>query len=375
MQSMSAEVLAWLRDRGPTSRAEIARGLGVSAAALTKTTAGLIAAGHVAERAAPAPAPQMGRPPIDLVLNGDSSYLVGIHLGAGHVELVVTDIVLTPKLWREFDFDPAVLSVDRLIDEVGRAVNQLIDRSGYYRAKFRGIGIAVPGAVDRAGRLNIYSCFADWHEVPFADRLEQIVGLPAVVEHNVTAMALAEARFGIGRDSDAVLCVYMRGGLGAGLAHSRAAPHRLWDRGPVEIGHIVLDPAGAPCHCGGRGCFETVFSERAILRRLGLERVPDEGLIAAAMRDEAAWRPLYDRLLGALATTATLLAPELIIFGGHLKRAPDAFFDALGRDLPLRLMPQQRVRLRIGRVSLGGDAGALGAACVGLETFIYSGGN
>jgi predicted NBD/HSP70 family sugar kinase len=374
LQSTSAEVLAWLRDHGPTSRAELARAIGVSAAALTKITAGLITAGQVVERAAVVPATQMGRPPTSIVLNGEANYLVGVHLGAGHVELVVVDLVLTPKLRHEFDFDGRGTSVDRLIEAVGGEINRLIERSGIHRGRFLGVGIAVPGAVDRAGRLNIYSCFADWHQVPFADRLEEVVGLPAVVEHNVTAIALAEARFGIGRDSDAVLAVYMRGGLGAGIAHSCAASHRPWDRAPVEIGHVVFDPDGAVCHCGGRGCFETVFAERPILRALGLERVPDEGLIAAAMREPAVWQPLAEKFVHALATTVTLLSPDLVVLGGHLRRAPDAFLDHLRRELPRRLMPQQRERLRIERVSLGSGDGALGAACVGLEKFVYSGG-
>lgn len=373
MKSTTGEVLTLLRDRGPTSRAELARVIGVSAAALTKITAELISSGKVSERAAPATT-QLGRPPVNIALNSDCHFLVGAHLGAGRVELIVTDIMLNAKARHGFDFDATSTSADALIERAGREINQLIEQTGFYRRKFRGIGISVPGAVDREGRLNVYSSFANWHEIPFADRLEEVVGLPAVVEHNATAIALSEARFGVGRDSETILYVYMRAGIGAGLAHSASVSQSPRHRGQVEIGHIVLDPAGAPCHCGGRGCFETVFSEAPILGALGLDRVPPEGLIAAAMRNRAIWAPLYERFVQALATTVTLLAPDLIVLGGHLGEAPDALFDDLRRDLPGRVMPQQRQNLRIERTSLGPDDGAMGAACVGLEKFIYADG-
>lgn len=371
MNSTAGEVLALLRDRGPMPRTGLARAIGISAAALTKITADLIASGQVSEQPGAART-QPGRPPVDIALNGDCNYLVGAHLGAGRVELVITDILLNATARHSFDFDSRATSADALVRSAGDEINRLIERSGVYRSRYRGIGVSVPGAVDRQHRLNVYSSFADWHEVPVADRLEDIVGLPAVVEHNATAIALSEARFGVGRSSDTILYVYMGSGIGAGLAHSVAVSRSPRHRGQVEIGHIVVEPAGAPCHCGGHGCLETVFSEGPILKALGRQSVPREGLIAAAMAETTVWEPIYETFVQALATTVTLLVPDLIVLGGHLGAAPPALFDTLRRDLPGRIMPQQRECLRIERTSLGADAGAKGAACVGLETFVYA---
>ncbi|MBE0533924.1 MAG: ROK family protein [Rhodospirillales bacterium] len=372
MQSTTTgELLSLLRDRGPTSRAELARAIGVSAAALSKITADLIARGQVSEVGG-ANRSQLGRPPVNIALNGDCCYLVGAHVGAGRVELVVTDILLNVLSRDRFTFPVDETSVDSLIERVGHAVNRLIEASGQYRNKFRGVGIGVPGSVDRGGRLNINAAFTHWHDIPFADRIEAIVGLPAVIEHNVTAIALAEARFGVGREYDTVLAVYMRAGLGGGFAHSGRNMRGRKHWGPVEIGHIVLDPRGGACRCGGKGCVETVFSERPILERLGLDAVPEGGLMAAAMDQPAVWEPLYRPFLHALATAVTLIAPDLVVLGGHLGEAPQRLLDDLRRDLPPRLMRQLK-GLKVDKVSLRPDAGAKGAACVGLERFVYEG--
>jgi Transcriptional regulator/sugar kinase len=372
VRSTTGEVLTLLRDRGPTSRAELARTIGVSAAALSKITAHLISTGQVMEEEAAPSASQLGRPPVNISLVNDGHFLVGAHFGAGRVGLIITDAVLAARATKRFDFNPKTTSAEALIERAGREINQLIDSCGVYRRKVRGVGISVPGAVDRDGRFNVYSSFADWHEVPFADRIEEIVGLPAVVEHNATAIALSEARFGAGRDMDTILYVYMRSGIGAGLAHSAAVARAPAHRGPVEMGHIVLDPAGPACRCGGRGCLETVFSEAPLLAGLGLDAVPAGGLIAAAMEDARVWAPAYERFVQALATTVTLMSPDLVILGGHLGEAPERLFSDLRRDLPPRVMPQQRAKLRVERTSLGPDASAKGAACVGLEKFVYA---
>ena len=62
----------------------------------------------------------------------------------------------------------------------------------------------------------------------------------------------------------------------------------------------------------------------------------------------------------------------MIVLGGHFGTAPDAFFKKLERDLTPRVtVPQHRAQLSVVRTSYLDEAGAVGAACAGLEQFIY----
>lgn len=370
MRKSGGHMLVLLRDIGPMSRAELARTIGISAPALTKLAGDCLAQGLVEEREAPAVS-GLGRPPVKIAIRPQARFVIGANIGAGRVAVVLSDLMLGVRARKSFTFDFDRVTVEEVIENVCALIEQILQESALPRQTLVGIGVGVPGKVDKSGRSNVSSKFRQWAgDVPFADIIEHKLGLPVTVEHNATAMALAEAYYGAGKGYDSVLHLYLRTGLGAGLVHARNG--QLTHPGPVEIGHIVVHPDGAPCVCGGRGCVETVFSERALLKALGVTSVPKQGLIAAAMENSDVWAAAYKCFVEALATTITLLGPQLILLGGHLGEAPDAFVASLRADLPRRLMPQFQ-DVELAKATLQPDAGALGAACVGLEKFVFEG--
>ncbi|WP_226781427.1 ROK family protein [Oceaniglobus trochenteri] len=364
-------ILSLLRDTEGLSRADIVRATGLSSAATTKITAQILAEGYARETRAE-DFTGIGRPPVTISLCPDARLVCGIHLSAGKVAIALTNLRLEPVAETRFGFDTAS-SPDEVIERTVAAANDLFERNGTLRQDIVGVGVGVPGRVDAAQRINTHAVATGWYDVPFADRFEAAFDLPVALQHNATAIALAETWFGAGRTAESTLHVFMGRGTGGGLAYaSRAlAPARIG--GPIELGHIVIDQNGASCACGGRGCLETVFAERPLLKALGLDEVPPEGLIAAAMRTPE-WDGIYDAFLRALATTVTLIAPEAVVLGGHLEVAPPEFTDRLRQDLGGRIMQQQRVGLTIGPTLLGPGVGVRGAACVGLDRFFYAAG-
>ncbi|MFV0493354.1 MAG: ROK family protein [Pseudorhodobacter sp.] len=364
MQSAAGEVLTLLRDGGPASRAELARTIGVSAAALSKVTADLTRLGAIREAQSSA-RDGLGRPPINLMLDREAFLMIGAHIGAGLVELVITDALLGRLAVDVFSFDRDI-AIEDLVLQLCVRIEKLIADHALPRARIRGLGVGVPGGVDLDGRLNVFSAFAQWSNIPFADLLEERLALPVFVEHNAASIALAESRFGAGNGCDRALYVYLGSGIGAGIAHAGARKCRS-----VEIGHIVVDPDGSTCTCGGTGCLETIFSRSALLDMVGAKDRSEKGLIAAAMKTEG-WGQCYAVFLSSLSTAITLLEPEIVVLGGYFGSAPDAFFEDLRRDLPRRLMPQQGATLGIMRTSYREQAGAMGAACAGLERFVFS---
>lgn len=366
-------ILRILRDDGPQSRAELARRTSLSPTALTHLTAHLLREGTVVElnQATAGDAP-VGRPAIGVALVPDALSVVGVHIGAGTIDATITDLRAASKAMASQHFDTATSEPAAVIGMVVRIVEQLIKKTGVDRSRLIGLGLGVPGPVDTKRRRNLQSVNYDWKDVPFADELETALRMPVVVEHNVSAMALAESRYGIGRDTTALLYIYLRTGLGAGLVIN-GMPFRPGGYGAVELGHVQVVEDGELCACGNAGCLETFLSGRALARAAHIDTAHPRHLLAAVEKYPEVWNAALRHLTTAIATATNLLNPDLIVFGGHLAEAPESFIDHIRRGVPPRVLPPMRDVLRVERSSLGPGAGAIGAAAAALDHFFYSG--
>src|SRR5262249_42240912 len=159
---------------------------------------------------------------------------------------------------------------------------------------------------------------AGWKDVPLATTFEQALGIPVVADNDINLAALAEWTWGVGRGCDDFLYVASGEGIGGGLILGGKV-HRGGNGMAGGIGHVVLEPAGVVCHCGGRGCLSTLAAERAILFALRDMEKPKRSLheVIASARDgdPACQRVLFEagRHLGrALATVAKVVAPSVI---------------------------------------------------------------
>ncbi|MGI6855908.1 ROK family transcriptional regulator [Mesorhizobium sp. 1B3] len=364
-------VLRILRDEGPQSRAELARRSKLSATTLTHVTAHLLKDGSVIELESGGLG-SVGRPAQAIRLAPEAYAVAGVHIGASSIQVTVTDLRASTKAATSFDFAVKGGDPTAIVKRISEAVNKLAEEAQIEAERLIGVGISVPGPVDAARRKAIASINIGWRNVPFADLMEQALSKPAIVEHNVSAMALAESRYGIGKDVPALLYVYLRTGLGAGLVVD-GMPFRPGGHGAVELGHIQVTQSGAACACGNTGCLETFVRESTLMHASGLTGSAPEHLLAHVEKNPEAWDVVVRHLTSALASAVNLLTPDLIVFGGHLGEAPDSLFDRLRSDLPPRVMPHMRDILNIQRSSLGSQAGAIGGAATALDHFFYSG--
>ncbi len=251
------------------------------------------------------------------------------------------------------------------------------------------VGVGAAGMVDVSAGVLRYAPNLAWRELAIAERLRDALALPCQVDNDANAAAWGEFRFGAGRGYRHMLLVTVGTGIGGGIVADR----RLF-RGAhgfaAEIGHVVVDPAGPPCGCGNRGCWEQVASGHAI-GRLGREAAtsgespviaelaggdPDAvtGVTvteAAARGDPAAIGILAEvggRLGTGIAGLVNVLDPEVVVVGGGaiaagellLEPARAAYADAVEA-------PDHRPPVPIVAARLGNDAGAVGAAALALE--------
>ena len=121
--------------------------------------------------------------------------------------------------------------------------------------------------------------------------------------------------------------VYLIGrvGVGAGIVVN-GAPMRGRDGRAGEIGHNVMDTNGPECHCGKRGCLETIVGDVSLLARAGRDTSPTEENVAALFADARAGDPpalsavraVAQSLGHAIGDLVNTLNPQRVILGGSL---------------------------------------------------------
>ncbi|MDR1798550.1 MAG: ROK family protein [Bifidobacteriaceae bacterium] len=256
--------------------------------------------------------------------------------------------------------------VDRM-GALGRAMVQLArDHNGQAP---NAIGVTVPGLLDEATGVAIQAVNFDWTNLPIRPLLEQRIGVPIVVSHDVAAGALAEHRFGAAQGAQAAVVAPIGTGIAAGLIY-RGVPYRGGHGRIVELGHVPLAWSDEPCGCGRTGCLERVASASAIARRYarlapaGRPALEAKDVVALALAGDPVALPVWQDAIRALgegfARLVTLLDPDRIVIGGGLSQAGEDLLAPLRQAiqglLTFQVMPQ------VVQASLGSDAGVVGAA-------------
>jgi glucokinase len=279
-------------------------------------------------------------------------------------------------------------SYDAFVQALIALVTRILQAAGADERALSGIGLGCPGPLDpERGTVH------DPYTLPLPDGadivspLRQRFGVPVVLEVDTYAAALGEHWLGAGAGHELVACVMVGTGIGCGLVRNGRVARGARGAYP-EIGHHVIDPAGPPCYCGARGCWEALASGTAIGRAgqeaaaagrserlLALaggraESVSSEMVFRAAREGDEAAQQIIVRAAEATAlgvhNIVHFLAPDAIILGGGVMQHYDLFAPAIERALARITMVPQR-GITVVRARLGSDAGIVGAArCVAL---------
>ena len=249
-----------------------------------------------------------------------------------------------------------------------------------------GIGMALAGPVDPvAATVHNPPNLPTWNGTSPTSDLSVNVGLPAWVHNDASLAALGEYVYGIGGDVRDLVMVTLGTGVGGGLVLDGKVYGGL--RGFAgEIGHMVVEPDGPACPCGGRGCLEVMASGTALARmarerleageesivrgmvRGDVSRVRAETLVRAEARaDRLAGEVLREggRYLGVgVASLRSLLDPEMVIIGGGVASNSHIFWPEMAAAARIHGMRGDKASLPVTPTVLGDDAGLLGAAAM-----------
>jgi predicted NBD/HSP70 family sugar kinase len=362
----------------PRSRYELSEATGLSAASVTNVVRELIDEGIVIETGLVES--DGGRPRAMLGMNPGYGYVIGVDIGETRTRVELFDLTMTERAQAEYPLDRAAEhDVDVVVGQVVSGLGTVLADSGIDPGAILGVGIGVPGIIERGPEVLVHGQTYGWDAVPLQRLLRAHTDLPLRFDNGAKTMGQAELWFGAGRGARNAVVVLVGSGVGASLI-SGGATYQGATSSAAEFGHVTVAVGGRKCRCGSTGCLEAYAGAEAILERYGRPMATSDQelalaeLIDAADTSPAAAAVLDDtaEYLGAgLGTLINLFNPERVILGGWA-----------GLLLAPRLLPQIRESARqhslhhlfaatsIGLGQLGPGAVARGAATLPMETFL-----
>jgi len=388
-------VLALTRRRDTVSVAELSHSTRLSKTTVKKTLDLLASMKLVVSAGKGASTEEGGKRPELYRFNKGFGYVISVHVTPDAVLAVTTDLHGDISYYRKTSVgaERDLASVLARIAEDVRSFQALKAGTG---EKLIAISVALPGLVDSAKGISIYSPhYPSWgREVGFAQKLREALGagfeMPVFVENVNRLQALAERDKGVASGVTNFLVVDMLDeGLGGGIvAHGELMRGAQALSG--EIGHMILNPVDGPvCICGSRGCFEAMVSMKRV-RQLALqarERGVASALYQRSARGEyslddvcelaSGGDPLCLELLDDMArwflvglgNVIMVNDPELVVIQGQVVKAGQRFLDRLRQGIRRIGLPDVEKRVRIEYSRLGDERGVLGGAAFALADF------
>ncbi|MCK2236342.1 MULTISPECIES: ROK family protein [unclassified Crossiella] len=251
------------------------------------------------------------------------------------------------------------------------AVTEVIEEAlaGPDGAAVRGIGVGCAGPVDTTRGTVSPINISGWQDFPLRDRISALLpGLPVELAVDGACTALGEHWAGAGQGADFMLGMVVSTGVGGGLVlGGKPFGGRTGNAG--HIGHVVVEPDGYPCTCGGRGCVETVAGGPHLsrwAREQGWTGPDTVALAADARAGDQLALAAFERgghAVGlAIAAAAAVCDLDLVVIGGGVAAVGPLLFDPIRRCLDTHAGLSFLAGLRVVPATLGGDAGLVGAA-------------
>lgn len=291
---------------------------------------------------------------------------LGIDLGGTKIEGIVLDEDGKEHFRKRIPTEqekgyPAIL------ENIKRAYDLLVSSID---GKEHTFGIGTPGALSIRTGLLKNSNTVCMNGKPLKEDLERILGRGIAIQNDANCFAMAEALYGAGKGKDLVFGVIMGSGCGGGIVFKRQVLAGLQAIGG-EWGHMSIDPRGAVCYCGSRGCVETYVSggglEKRYKEKFG-ERRALENIVKDYRRgDEKAadcMRTFFRSFGRSMANLINILDPDIVVLGGGVSNIDELYTEGV-KEVE-RCVFSDSLETPIVRHEIGDSAGVIGAALIGI---------
>jgi predicted NBD/HSP70 family sugar kinase len=356
-------VLRLLHVHGAMSRAELTVRTGLNRSTVKALASELTELGLVREWTPPGSG-GAGRPSI-MVAPTENVFVLAVDIGVDHLRAARVGLGGVILDREDVSDDRTAYDLQQTVKHIAAMCQKLL-AAAPFDARCVGVGIAVCGLVTADTGMVRFAPNLGWIDAPLAGLLHaELGGIRALVGNEADLGALAEHVRGAGAGTSDLIYLSGEAGVGGGII-TGGRPLGGADGYGGEVGHTMVNPDGAMCRCGRRGCWETEIGEDAVLRATGFEPGTSFTTVldAYAAGDKRVARGMKSigRWLGAgVADLVNIFNPQMVIFGGitqHLfKMAEAEVRAAVGVAL---VAPRERVRLAMPGLDV--DSELLGAA-------------
>jgi predicted NBD/HSP70 family sugar kinase len=315
------------------------------------------------------------------MLDKEAAFGIGIDIGACHINSVLIDMQ-GHKLAEEYEeFDVYCQERTVIVKHIEKNISLLLNRlTKEHRGKLSGVGICLPGFIDRHNKVALDSAnIKALHNFAIGSHFAKKFKTKLFLEEASRSMALAERWFGGYNQCDNYILVDMGFGIGIGVVQNGLI-YRGANECSGEIGHTVVDPYGVRCKCGKQGCLETIAGGHAMQDAAKkIAEIKDNSLSGGKAICEAAKQGSTSAVaelakvghsIGiAVANVINLFDPAEVILNGGLVKAGNMIIEPLKHAIDAHTVSRSNIKREIHISRLGDSASALGAAMMPLRHY------
>ncbi len=389
-EKRNIEILEILRKRGPISRPDISRDMGINVVTISNCIDEFIRHNLVFEKELDVS--EGGRRPLLLDLNPRAGFAIGVGLNLMNMVGLLVDLkgniitktqALRPR--------PSVKEISECVLDI---VRQILRRSKEYTADIHGIGVGIAGLVNKKNGIIHWPQKTDHYytyasiDVPLKGLMEKEFNLPTLIENDATSACFGEHWLNLGQEYKNV--VFMFSGVGCGIMiNGEVYRGAQGYAGETSIYNYKEDDfnceTGSPCFIK-RWDIDLGIVEEVKNNLLGdkekaeeffkltpgpIENIDLKNIFSAARLHNPAASEALERAAHRLgikiAYLVNLLNPEVVVIGGGLEEAGEEFLRKVASTVKEWSFRESAEDLKIIYSQLRENAVALGAASLVMQ--------
>ncbi|MCP9767691.1 ROK family transcriptional regulator [Lacihabitans sp. LS3-19] len=367
------EILTEIYNSGAITIAQLAKKLHTSVPSITVYINELIANEWIAEVGSSKT--KSGRRPSLFDLNPNKNQVLVIDINIYETNFYLLNLRNEILRRKTLTFD---INSETLIEDLKFESSVFIGET-----KVWAIGISSPGLLSMERGINYSYPNHNENDRSLAEILQESLKIPTFITHDTQASMLGEHHFGLAKNKSNVLLINLDWGIGLGIMCNGQIIKGA-DGFAGELGHIQIKPDGMLCHCGKKGCLETVASALALINKakqgivegktstlaLKKDEIRLEDVVDAALKgDEFSIDLIFDigRELGkGLSIAIHMFNPEIIIIDGVLTKAGELIVSTLNQAINKYCLTDFKKNLNV-LISPMGDQ----AKIFGTKSLVY----
>lgn len=285
-------------ENSPISRIDIANIISLTPAAVTKNVSLLIEEGliHEIKSIDSNEENSVGRKPIMLEFIPDAKYVIGIELSRRGMYVIISNLIgetLYKKKMKLLNTD-----YDLILNDIVALIEEGIKTLNISRNKIAGIGVGIPGYIDRNSGYIKSGVWSKWENKKIGMDLSDKTGFEVCIDNNASVRAVAEVMFKK-NTPDTFAYLFVSRGIACPLMIKRSVLSSEIT-GAGEIGHMTVDINGERCDlCGDRGCLDVYSSEIAIEKKCAEAMKKNNNMILKSIANNPD-SPTIDEILEAV---------------------------------------------------------------------------